>query len=83
MTLFSIPTPELGRGFFTACRPFHPLDHQSIVTQTAAVTHRLARSQLMAPMCLRALIAADLYARDMASTALPPVAYGRNIASPI
>ena len=33
------PPYPLGGDFFIACSAFEPLDHQTIITQTQAVTH--------------------------------------------
>jgi hypothetical protein len=34
-----VPILSLGWGFFIACRASHPLDHQTCIAQTPAVTH--------------------------------------------
>jgi hypothetical protein len=63
MTLFSIPTPHLGWGFFSAAEP-------SILSTTRPSSRRhqqsrtgRARTSHMAPMSLRALIVGDPYAQ--------------------
>jgi hypothetical protein len=49
MARVSIPTPYPGWDFFTTCRAFHPLDHQTIITQTQAGTHAVLLLRIQGP----------------------------------
>jgi hypothetical protein len=41
MVFFNTPPHPMGGDFFTTCRTFHPLDRQTIATQTLSGTHRV------------------------------------------